>query len=98
MRRFRQAPDAHPLATESGRIQVSSARIAGFGYADCPGHPAWIPPVEAPTAEYPLHLISNQPAARLHSQLDFGGHSQSTKMHGREMCTMHPDTAQERGI
>ena len=98
LRKFRQDPDAHPLATESGKIMVSSARIAGFGYADCPGHPTWIPPVEAPTDEYPLHLISNQPAARLHSQLDFGGHSQSTKLHGREVCTMHPDTAQERGI
>ena len=27
----------------SGKIEIFSQRIAGFGYADCPGHPAWLP-------------------------------------------------------
>ena len=38
--------------TPSGRIEISSATIAGFGYADCPGHPAWLEPerVAGPTA------------------------------------------------
>ena len=98
LRAFRQDPQAHPLATPDGRIQVSSQVIRGFGYADCPGHPVWLAPTEPTTPDYPLHLISNQPASRLHSQLDFGGYSQSTKLHGREVCTLHPATAQERGI
>lgn len=98
MRAFREDPQANPLTTPSGKIEVSSPRIGSFGYKDCPGHPAWLQPTESPTADYPLHLISNQPAARLHSQLDFGGHSQSTKLHGREVCAMHPTTAAERGI
>ncbi len=98
LRAFRDDPDANPLSTPDGRIQISSPLIKSFGYADCPGHPAWLPPTEAPTADHPLYLISNQPAARLHSQLDFGGHSKSTKLHGREVCTMHPATAEERGI
>lgn len=98
LRAFRQDPDKNRLATPDGKIQVSSAVIGSFQYEDCPGHPVWLEPTEAPTEEYPLHLISNQPASRLHSQLDFGGHSQSTKLHGREVCTMHPAAAKERGI
>ena len=32
-------PDKHRLATPSGRIELYSERIAGFGYDDCPPHP-----------------------------------------------------------
>ena len=46
VRAFRRDPDAAPLPTPSGRIEIASATIAGFGYADCPGHPAWLPPAE----------------------------------------------------
>lgn len=98
LRSFREQPDLHPLSTPSGKIQISSPTIAGFGYPDCPGHPVWLSPTEAPDPDHPLHLISNQPATRLHSQLDFGGHSQAHKLRGREICTMHPATAAERGI
>ena len=98
LRAFRQDPAANPLATPDGKIQVSSPLIGSFGYEDCPGHPAWLPSSEPPTSEYPLYLVSNQPAARLHSQLDFGGHSQASKRQGREVCTLHPRTAHERGI
>jgi biotin/methionine sulfoxide reductase len=98
LRAFREDPGANPLPTPDGKIQITSPVIKSFAYADCPGHPVWLESTEPPTPEYPLHLISNQPAARLHSQLDFGGHSQSTKLRGREVCTMHPATAEERGI
>jgi biotin/methionine sulfoxide reductase len=43
-------------------------------------------------------LVANQPATRLHSQLDFGSHSASEKRQGREVCRMHPDDAGVRGI
>ena len=43
-------------------------------------------------------MIANQPATRLHSQLDFGAHSQSAKVDGREVARLHPVTAAERGI
>ncbi len=98
LRAFRQDPAAFPLPTPSGKIQVSSPTIAGFGYGDCPGHPAWLPPTDGPNPAHPLYLIANQPAARLHSQLDFGGHSQGSKRQGREVCTMHPEAAAARGI
>lgn len=98
VRAFREDPEGKPLPTPSGKAQISSSIVASFGYADCPGHPAWLPPTEAPDAEYPLWLIANQPATRLHSQMDFGAHSQSSKRDQREVCTLHPQTAAARGI
>ena len=99
---FRQDPDAHPLTTPSGKIEIFSETIDSFGYDDCPGHPVWREPDEwlgAPkAADYPLHLISNQPRTRLHSQLDPGGVSQGSKVAGREPMTIHPDDAAARGL
>ncbi len=43
LRRFRDDPAAHPLPTPSGKIEIFSETIAGFGEADCPGHPTWFP-------------------------------------------------------
>ncbi|QDF97024.1 Asp-tRNA(Asn)/Glu-tRNA(Gln) amidotransferase GatCAB subunit C [Azoarcus sp. DD4] len=99
---FRADPVAHPLPTPSGRIELHSATIAGFGYDDCPGHPVWRAPQEwlgAPAAQrYPLHLISDQPAARLHSQLDHGPTSRAGKVSGREPAHINPADAAARGI
>jgi biotin/methionine sulfoxide reductase len=102
LRAFRRDPDAAPLPTPSGRIEIASATITGFGYADCPGHPAWLPPVEGAgstvAARFPLQLIANQPATRLHSQLDFGATSLASKIKGREPVRIHPQDAAARGI
>ena len=98
LRAFRNDPQGHPLPTPSGKIQLSSATVAGFGYADCPGHPAWLQKREAPDARHPLWLVANQPATRLHSQLDFGAHSAAAKRRGREVCRLHPLDAAARGI
>jgi len=98
LRAFRHDPAGRPLPTPSGKVQVSSPVVASFGYADCPGHPAWIAPTDAPDADHPLYLVANQPATRLHSQLDFGAHSAAAKRHGREVCRVHPDDAAARGI
>ncbi len=99
---FRADPAANPLTTPSGKIEIFSARIAGFGYDDCPGHPVWTEPYEwlggALAKEYPLHLISNQPRTRLHSQFDPGRVSQASKVQGREPMAMHPADAAARGI
>ncbi len=98
LRAFRNDPVGHPLRTPSGKIQISSPKVASFGYDDCPGHPAWLPRIDAPTATYPLFLIANQPATRLHSQLDFGGHSAGSKRNGREVCRLNPADAATRDI
>lgn len=102
LRDFRADPDQHPLTTPSGKIEVFSATIDGFGYDDCPGHPVWLEPAEwlgAPAAQrFPLQLIANQPRTKLHSQLDIGTHSQASKIQGREPIRLHPTDAAARGL
>jgi len=99
---FRADPDTHPLTTPSGRVEIFSETIGGFGYDDCPGHPVWREPEEwlggPAAARYPLHLIANQPKTRLHSQLDVGEHSRKSKIAGREPVRLHPDDAAARGL
>jgi biotin/methionine sulfoxide reductase len=99
---FRRDPRAHPLKTPSGRIELFSEKIAGFGYDDCPGHPVWLEPAEWLGSErartYPLHLLSNQPRSRLHSQLDCADVSRDAKVAGREPVCLNPEDAAARGI
>lgn len=96
---FRQDPDQYRLGTPSGKIEIFSATIEGFGYADCAGHPKWLPPSEwlgAATPKAPLHLVSPQPADKLHSQFE----SALQDVHGArpETVIMHPLDAKARGI
>ncbi|MCJ8138276.1 molybdopterin-dependent oxidoreductase [Falsirhodobacter halotolerans] len=99
---FRADPEGAPLQTPSGRLEIFSKTIADFGYDDCPGHPAWLAPKEwlgAPmAATYGLHLLSNQPRHRLHSQYDMAGPSVAAKRHGRETIWLHPIDAASRGL
>jgi biotin/methionine sulfoxide reductase len=99
---FRADPQAHRLATPSGRIELYSERIAGFGYDDCPPHPTWLEPREwlgaAAAVSFPLHLVSSQPRYRLHSQMDDGPVSQKGKVAGREAVAINPQDAAARGI
>jgi biotin/methionine sulfoxide reductase len=99
---FRADPVRFPLRTPTGKIEITSATVAGFGYSDCPGHPVWLEPDEwlgSPlTRRFPLHLIANQPGTRLHSQLDVGATSQRAKVAGREALELHPEDAAARGI
>ena len=69
---FRQNPITNPLKTPSGKIEISSRTIANFNLSDCHSHPKWLEPYEwlGKIDRYTLHLISNQPTHRLHSQLD----------------------------
>jgi biotin/methionine sulfoxide reductase len=96
---FREDPDAFPLGTPSGRIEIFSERIESFGYDDCPGHPVWLPPSEwlgTATPAAPLHLVSPQPGDKLHSQLE----SALADVAGArpERLVIHPDDAETRGI
>src|SRR5207248_2636406 len=73
---FRRDPERHPLKTPSGRIEIASDAIAEFADPDCPPHPTWIPPAEwlgsTAAQRFPLHLVTHQPASRLHAQMDPG--------------------------
>lgn len=98
---FRDDPSGSPLQTPSGKIEIFSQTIADFGYDDCQGHPHWYPErieIEADRAAYPLHLVCNQPHQRLHSQLDYGEFSRSTKIKDREPIRINPTDAAARSI
>ena len=99
---FRANPEASPLTSPSGRIEIFSEVVDGFGYDDCPGHPAWIEPTEwlggDVAGTYPLHMISNQPATRLHGQMDNGRISRDSKIRDREPVWIHPADAAVRNI
>jgi biotin/methionine sulfoxide reductase len=99
---FRADPGKSPLRTPSGRIELYSEKIAGFGYDDCPPHATWIEPWEwlggKDVQDYPLHLVSCQPRDRLHSQMDHGPVSAGGKVAGREAIEINPLDAKSRGI
>ena len=99
---FRNDPVGSPLRTPSGKIEIFSETVDDFGYDDAPGHATWLEPSEwlgSPRARnFPIHLISNQPKTRLHSQHDPGSVSLASKVQGREPITMNSEDASSRGI
>lgn len=99
MEAFHADPQANPLPTESGRIQLCSDLVARAGL---PAHPAWVEPKEwlggAMATRHPFQLVSNQPKGKLHSQLDFGEASMAGKVEGREVARMNDGDAERLGI
>ncbi len=100
---FREDPLLEPLGTPSGKIEIYSKTIEGFGYDDCPPHAKWMEPFEWLGAEkakqYPLHVITAHPKYRLHSQL--AGSMLREKYYavqGREPMLINPKDAAARGI
>ncbi len=97
---FRNEPEEYALKTESGKIVLGSETLAKLDYADCRPHPAWIEPAEwlGNAAAGEMHLVSHQPAGRLHSQLETGASSRAMKRNGREQARLHPDDAAALGV
>ncbi|WP_432701230.1 molybdopterin guanine dinucleotide-containing S/N-oxide reductase [Kluyvera cryocrescens] len=97
---FRADPQANPLKTPSGKIEIYSERIASFQYPDCPPHPMWLEPDEWHGNAQPgqLQLLSAHPAHRLHSQLNHTSLREQYAVAGREPLTLHPQDAQARQI
>ena len=96
---FVAAPDKHPLKTDSGRLTLCNTTISELALKDCPGHPTWLPPVEGGNlAKGEFHLISGQPATRLHGQNDQGSESLASKVQGREIANLHPKAADALGV
>ncbi len=96
---FREDPQAAPLKTPSGRIEIFSATIDGFGYDDCPGHPVWMPPREwlgAATVAAPLHLVRPSPATSCTASSR--ARSPTCRVRVRSAILIHPDDAAARGI
>ncbi len=99
---FRADPEANPLETATGKVEIWCETIARMGYAEVAGHPVWREPREWLGGEaarhFPLHLLSFQPATRLHGQLDTGRVAAANRVQGREPILMHPDDAAARGL
>lgn len=97
---FRRDPQAHPLKTDSGKIEIYSQKIASYGYADCAGHPMWLAPDEWFGNAEPeqLQVLSAHPAHRLHSQLNYSTLREQYAVADREPVTIHPQDARARGL
>ena len=95
-------PGVNPLGTPSGKIEIYSKTIEGFGYDDCPPHPTWIEPFEWLGSEkaktYPLHVMSDHPKYRLHSQLDNLFIHDWYEVSQREPMWINPGDAEARGL
>ena len=100
LRSFVEDPDQNPLETPSGKIEIFSDDVSGFGYEDCPGHAVWREPYEwlGNSAPDQFHLISNQPATKLHSQMDQGSISRAGKINGREPVLINTSDAARFGV
>jgi len=97
---FRKNPNENPLNTPSGKIEITSNTIKNFNLDKCKGHPTWIEPYEwlGKIDNYPMHLISNQPEYRLHSQLDNAEYSIKNKIKNREPVLINIEDAKEKKI
>ena len=102
LERFRSHPQQYPLPTPSGRIELSSSVVAGFGYDEFPGYPCWKAHDEwlgsIKARHYPLHLLSNQPEHKLHSQYDYSRVSKQGKTSGRQTIRLSVTDASSRGL
>ena len=102
MSEFRADPEAHPIKTASGKIELFSETIKDYQLEDFAPHPEWREPKEWLGGElqqrFPLHMISIQPSDRLHSQMDATPQVQANKIAGRETLWIHPQDAAKRGI
>ena len=98
---FRDDPLLNALGTPSGKIEIYSLNIEKMHYDDCPPHPTWMEPIErldGPTTKYPLHIASNHPIYRLHSQLCGTKLREKYAIGGREPCWINPKDAEARGL
>ena len=96
---FRADPQAHPIHTASGKLSCSARPSPITSWRISPGirsgaRRRWLG--AALSAQFPLHMISVQPADRLHSQLDATATVQAGKTAGHETLYMHIDDAAAR--
>lgn len=97
---FRADPIMNALGTPSGKIEIYSKTIEGYGYEDCPAHPTWLEPAEwkGSAKEGQLQLLTAHPAHRLHSQLNYAKLRELYAVADREPITIHPEDAKAYGI
>jgi len=105
-RSFREDPEAHPLKTPSGKIEIFSRQLwdlaqnwtlpQGDVISALPEyHPTWGMPGAAEAEKYPLQLIGFHYKQRTHSTYANNPWLQEAAMH---MLWINPLDAQQRGI
>jgi trimethylamine-N-oxide reductase (cytochrome c) len=98
---FYSDPEANPLHTASGKIEMFCETIANMEIEDCPGMPMWMEKTEylGSAKEGQLHVVSPHPWFRLHSQM---GNSERLRdlymVQGREPVRINAEDAAARGI
>lgn len=98
---FYDDPEANPLHTASGKIEMFCENIANMEIDDCPGMPMWMEKHEylGNAKAGQLHVVSPHPWFRLHSQM---GNSERLRdlymVQGREPVRVNAQDAAERGI
>lgn len=98
---FREDPDIEALGTPSGRIELFSNTVAGFGYDGILGHAQWIEPTEwlgGDGVGDRLHLISPHPEYRIHSQMNSADVRRLYTVQDREPIEISTADAAARGI
>lgn len=98
---FYTDPEAHPLHTRSGKIEMFCETIAEMNLEDCPGMPMWLEPAEylGNAKDGQLHVVSPHPWFRLHSQMDQSASLRDLyKVQGREPVRINAEDAAARGI
>lgn len=89
---FRADPQAHPLKTPSGRIEITAPAAEACGL---PPIPSYIPIQDDDAAEYPLQLITPHSRLRSNSCLHANPWLQRLETHA---VWINPADAGERGI
>jgi molybdopterin guanine dinucleotide-containing S/N-oxide reductase-like protein len=100
---FRQDPVKNKLNTPSGKIEITSERIAKMNYKDCPPTPMFLEPFEwlgsAQAAKYPLAMVNKHSPWRRHSSYDNVAELHAgSKVGGFEAVWINPADAEKRGI
>ncbi|WP_068310195.1 molybdopterin-dependent oxidoreductase [Polycladidibacter hongkongensis] len=98
---FYEDPQANPLHTASGKIEMFCENIANMDIDDCPGMPMWMEKHEylGVAKKGQLHVVSPHPWFRLHSQMDQSETLRGLyKVQGREPVRINEQDAAERGI
>ncbi|HKK73057.1 MAG TPA: molybdopterin dinucleotide binding domain-containing protein, partial [Candidatus Krumholzibacteria bacterium] len=97
---FRRDPEAHPLTTPSGKIELFSLAMHHFGRPDvAPAVPKYVQEWESPFGDeaerYPLQCIANHTLARVHSTHD--NNDWLREAHPQRLW-IHPLDAETRGL
>ncbi|PLX38237.1 MAG: trimethylamine-N-oxide reductase [Hyphomicrobiales bacterium] len=98
---FYEDPEANPLHTVTGKIEMFCSTIADMNIEDCPGMPVWQEPAEflGNAKDGQLHMVSPHPWYRLHSQMDQSANLRALyKVQGREPVRINAEDAAARGI